>query len=116
MHELSLAKELVRLVDMQCDEHGYRHVLCIHLQLDAYSCAAPEALSFAFASLRAGRLAEARLDIHQAESPGYCSICGYRTMLDQAYAACARCGGIMLPEKAGEMRTGEIRVTELEVI
>jgi len=116
MHELSLARELVRLVDEQCDAHGYRQVLCIHLQLDAFSCAAPEALGFAFESLRSDRLADARLEIRQTESEGHCSICGHRTLLHEAYAACARCGGMMLPERADKMRAGDIRITELEVV
>jgi len=116
MHELSLARELVRLVDEQCEQHGYQQVLCIHLKLDAFSCAAPEALGFAFESLRTGKLATARLDIRQADAEGHCSICGCRAMLDEAYAACSRCGGIMLPAQAGVMRAGDIRVTELEVI
>jgi len=131
MHEMSLARELVRLVDEQCEAHGYRQVLCIHLQLDAYSCAAPEAISFAFESARYGRLAEARLEIERVESVGCCSICSYRAVLNEAYAACPRCGGMMMPLQAGgqrsaslrsdslqtsAMQAGDIRVTGLEVI
>ena len=121
MHEVSLARELVRLVEEQCEAHGYQQVLRIQLQLDAFSCAAPEALDFAFESLRRGRLARARLDIRQTVAAGQCSICRYSAMLEKAYADCPRCGGIMLPEHAevaqdGAMRSGDIRVTELEVI
>jgi len=121
MHELSLARELVWLVEEQCEAHGYQQVLRIQLQLDAFSCAAPEALDFAFESLRRGRLARARLDIRQADAAGQCSICRYRAMLEKAYADCPRCGGMMLPEQSdvtegGAMRGGDMRVTELEVI
>jgi hydrogenase nickel incorporation protein HypA/HybF len=111
MHELSLARELVRLVDQQCDLHGYRQVKQIHLQLGAFSCVAPEALCFAFDSVRYGRLEQTRLQIRQVETRGGCTVCGYQAMLNEAYAACARCGGMMMPQEVDEMR-----VTELEVI
>ncbi len=116
MHEMSLARELVRLVELQCDLHGYLQVKEIHLQLGAYSCVAPEALSFAFDSVRSGRLENTQLRIRRAESRSSCSICGYQEKLSEAYVACVRCGGIMAPQDPDEMQTGEMRVTQLEVI
>lgn len=111
MHEMSLARELVRLVEQQCDQHGYRQVEKIHLQLGAFSCVAPEAMHFAFASMRMGRLDHTQLEIRQVESNCGCGVCGYQETLGEAYAACARCGGVMMPNNFDEMR-----ITELEVI
>jgi len=111
MHEMSLARELVRLVGQQCDQQGYRQVKKIHLQLGPFSCVAPEALNFAFDSMRTGRFENTRLEIRRIEANGSCGVCGYQESLCEAYAACAHCGGIMLPDNADEMR-----ITELEVI
>jgi hydrogenase nickel incorporation protein HypA/HybF len=111
MHEMSLAREMVRLVEQQCDQHGYRQVKKIHLQLGAFSCVAPEALCFAFDSMRIGRFEDTKLKIRQVEVNGNCGVCGYQEMLSEAYAACARCGGVMMPNN-----TDEMRITELEVI
>jgi hydrogenase nickel incorporation protein HypA/HybF len=116
MHEVSLVRELVRLVELQCDQHGYRQVKEIHLQLGVYSCVAPEALRFAFDSVRSGRLENTQLKIRQVESRSSCSICGYQEKLSEAYVACARCGGMMMPQEFEGMQPGEMRVTQLEVI
>jgi len=111
MHEMSLAREMVRLVEQQCDQHGYRQVKKIYLQLGAFSCVVPEALSFAFDSMRTGRFEDTQLKIRQVEANGSCGVCGYQESQGEAYAACVRCGGIMLPNNADEMR-----ITELEVV
>ncbi len=116
MHEMSLARELARLVEQQCDQYGYRQVKEIHLQLGAFSCVAPEALNFAFDSVRSGRLEKTQLKVCQVETRGRCSLCGYQQMLNEAYAPCSQCGGIMMSQEINGLRAGEMRITELEVI
>lgn len=69
MHELSLAAELLTLIEPAAQRHGARRVASVRLELGAAACVEDDALAFAFDAVTRGSCAEgARLDI--ARVPG----------------------------------------------
>lgn len=112
VHELSLAREIVRLTEAAAKTERFSCVTRIHLQLGALSCAQPEALDFAFAACRQGSLlGEAELDIARSPALGRCPDCGGTTEMWSRLDGCAHCHGTALLADGGD----ELRITELEV-
>ncbi len=75
MHELSLTREIVRIV---CDAAQHRRIYTVTLEIGTLSCVSPEAIAFCFEAVAQGTLAEgARLDIRRTEGEE----CNVATML-----------------------------------
>jgi len=112
MHEMALAREIVRLTEQAAAEQHVRRVTRIHLQLGALSCAQPDALDFAFTACRQGSmLGEAELAIARKPALGRCPDCGDVSEMWSRLDGCAHCHGKMLLAEGGE----ELRIVELEV-
>ncbi len=111
MHEVSLVREMKRLVEQQAADGQFSRVKCIHLELGSNACVSRDSLEFAFESVRSGLLAGTNLAIHTVLAKGSCSACGLSAVMSERVAECAACGGLMLAEGGDEMR-----ITELEVV
>ncbi|MES0371233.1 MAG: hydrogenase maturation nickel metallochaperone HypA [Mariprofundaceae bacterium] len=111
MHELSLAREMVRIVQMQADSEHFSKVKKIYLSLGALSCVSAESLSFAFDAVRTDMLKDTELQIEKVPVSGQCSNCGAETEMWQHLEPCKQCGTEILASEGGE----EIKVRELEV-
>lgn len=112
MHELALAKEIVRLMETAAKEQHFACVKRIHLQLGALSCAQPEALDFAFTACRQGELlGGAELAIARKPALGRCPDCGGTTEMWSRLDGCAHCHGTALLAEGGD----ELKIIELEV-
>lgn len=111
MHEVSLVRELNRLVEHEAAVRHFSKVERVHVALGAHACVSEQSLRFAFESLRGGVLAEAELAVRLVQAKGECRACGARAVMTERIGTCAACGGVMLPQGGDEMR-----ITELEVI
>ena len=111
MHELSLVREMKRLVELQAEQQQFSRVKSIHIELGSNACVSRDSLEFAFESVRFGLLEGTTLAIHTVLAKGCCSACGLSTVMSERVAACLACGGLMLAEGGDDMR-----ITELEVV
>lgn len=111
MHEVSLVRELSRLVEQEAATRDFSKVERVHVALGAHACVSEESLRFAFESLRGGVLAEAELAVRTMQAKGVCRTCGVLSVMAERIGTCAACGGVILPQGGDEMR-----ITELEVI
>ncbi len=111
MHEVSLVRELKRLVEQQAAASRFSRVKCIHIELGSNACVSKDSLAFAFEAVRSGLLENTRLDIHMVLAKGQCSACGLQAVMHERLSDCVACGGLVLAEGGDEMR-----ITELEVV
>jgi len=111
MHELSLASEMVRIVQEQSVSQKFSEVKRIHLLLGSLSCVSDEAFRFAFDAVRTPLLEEAELRIEKIPATGQCTGCGACAKMWHRLERCESCGAEMLLSDGGD----EIRIRELEV-
>ena len=100
MHELSIAEELLEIIETKAREADIGRVERITLRIGEYSGIMPEALEFAFSVLSRGKPSEgAEIEI-QTVAPEYvCKECGY--IESSPEDGCSRCGGTDLVLKHG---------------
>ncbi|MFP4161240.1 MAG: hydrogenase maturation nickel metallochaperone HypA [Ectothiorhodospira sp.] len=111
MHELSLAREVLRIIEAQARLSGFDRVHGVHLEIGALSCVDPDALAFAFEAVTAGTLAQgARLSLLQSPARGACRRCGNGYTMESLVTPCPCCGA------PGQVVSGlEMRLRDLEV-
>ncbi len=111
MHEVSLVREMKRLVEHEAELRQFSRVKSIHIELGSNACVSQDALRFAFESVRSGLLEDTNLDIHTILAKGCCRGCGLSAMMTEHIGVCAACGALILAAGGDEMR-----ITELEVV
>lgn len=95
MHELSIARQLVRMIRQQLNHTGTTHqrVLTIRLTMGPFSCIHPEALGRAYRALtHQTPLANASLQIHKLPYRGVCGRCDVVSTLSDPFSVCPHCG------------------------
>lgn len=113
MHEISLAEEILRIVEASSDLEGFTQVQKITLEVGQMSGVEPEALAFALTHMASGSLIEgADIQLDLLPGSGYCAVCKARVPMDFALAPCRICGQYPLSSIEGT----ELRVRNLEVI
>lgn len=112
MHELSLSRSMVGIIEGEAAVHGFGRVSKVRLEVGALSCVAPEALSFCFDAATRGTIAEgASLEILTTPGSAWCRDCDAAVPIGQLGDPCPRCGGYSLRVEAGR----EVRIKDLEV-
>jgi hydrogenase nickel incorporation protein HypA/HybF len=112
MHELSLAYQLVELIEAAANTDGFRRVRIVHLEVGRLSCVEPQALAMAFEAASQGTCAEgAELALQDVGAEGACPACGQHQALETLYDACQSCGQLPLKVLTGT----QLRVRDLEV-
>ena len=112
MHELSLSRAMVEIMESEAATHRFGRVSKVRLEVGALSCVAPEALSFCFDAATRGTLAEgAVLEIRTIPGSAWCRDCDRAVPIGQLGDPCPRCDGYGLRIRAGD----EIRIRDLEV-
>ncbi|MBN2323848.1 MAG: hydrogenase maturation nickel metallochaperone HypA [Spirochaetes bacterium] len=100
MHELSIAEELLEIIETRARDAGIHRVERITLKIGEYSGIMPEALEFAFLVLSRGRCTEGAEIEMQAVAPEYlCKKCGLTQPAPQE--GCSGCGSFDLTLKRG---------------
>ena len=113
MHELSVLEGLLELMEDQARSSGFTRVKRVILGIGQLSCVEPEAMTFCFASVVAGTLAEdAALEINQIPGAGRCPACDREVPMSSRLDPCPHCGRYQLQVTAGS----DIRLEALDVL
>lgn len=112
MHELTLAENIVQLVEQTASRERARRVKTVYVEIGRLAAVDTDALRFAFEVVtRSGSTATAQLTIIDVDGAGTCSDCGAATPMNDLYAVCAQCGSAHVHVISGH----EMRVKEIEI-
>lgn len=113
MHELALAQEVADIVAATARRHGVQRVTAVRIEVGELAHVEPEALSFCFASVVRGTVAQgAHLEIERTPGMAWCMPCGDTVPLARRGDACPVCGSHQLTAVRGE----ELRVRDIQVV
>ncbi|WP_215522940.1 hydrogenase maturation nickel metallochaperone HypA [Varibaculum prostatecancerukia] len=110
MHEVSLARQLARIVSRHA---AGREVLEVELEVGHLRQVVPEALQFAWSAVRKNTLSgSARLNITEIPAVIVCENCGAKTQMGEVLDfRCSQCHAREVATISGE----EFRVVSIEV-
>lgn len=112
MHEMSLAENMLRIIEDAAHQQGFTRVRTVWLEIGQLACVELESLRFGFDVVTRGSIAEqARLEIVETAGQGHCEKCARDFPLTALYEACPECGRYDVKVTGGD----EMRVKELEV-
>ena len=93
MHELTVAQEIIRIIQDEQTRQNFDKVDLIRLKAGCFSCIDPHALEFAFQVVREGSCAaKARIDMTLEPVRIECRACGCSAEVDNASSSCPKCG------------------------
>jgi len=97
MHEASLMKNLLAIVEQAAHDEGGGPVRVVHLRLGAMAGVNADALRFAFDVMSPGTAAEGgRLEIEDVPLRVRCRKCGAESLPRDFVFACGSCGSVEL--------------------
>lgn len=112
MHEMSLAENVLQIIEESARSQNFRRVRSVVLEIGRLSAVEPEAMRFCFDAAMTGSIAEgARLEIIETEGVGRCERCAFDMPLAALYDPCPNCGSYQIRVTSGDL----MRVRELEV-
>lgn len=112
MHELTLARSILELVNKRASEINSQSVKKIYLEIGELTGIDQESLRFSFNVVAKGSIAEqASLEIIEIKGQAICDFCHETVMLKNYYDGCKICGQYSLRIIQGE----ELRVKSMEV-
>ena len=112
MHELSLAAEILRLVQDAAARERFNRVVTLRLEAGALAGVEVDALRFALDAVAPGTCLEgAAIAIEQPPGRAWCSDCAAEVAIDSRAEPCPICGGHGLRTTGGS----GLRVRELLV-
>ena len=112
MHEMSLAENVLQIIEDAADEQKFTRVKTVWLEIGQLSCVEPDALRFHFEVVTRDSLAhQAQLEIIKILGHGCCNQCGTEMPLSSIYDSCSNCGNYDIRI----IRGNEMRVKELDV-
>ena len=113
MHEMALTESIVEIACEEARKQSAARVTRVRLAVGQLSHAEPDALTFCFAAVAAGTLAEgAELEIERTPGAGWCLDCGKTVALAERFGACPECGKYRVQMTAGD----ELKIRELEIV
>lgn len=108
MHELSIAQNIVDIIQENVKEENLRGVKSVKVQVGELSTVVPDSLEFCFSAIVSETpLTNARLDIQRTPFQVFCQSC--QMILPSV-------GGIALCPKCGKSDTRVVSGTELHVV
>ncbi len=112
MHEMSLAENVLQIIEESARTQNFRRVRTVVLEIGALAAVEPDAMRFCFDAVTHGSIAEgARLEILDKPGEGWCAECGKTVLLCERLGLCPKCGGARVEITGGN----EMRIKELEV-
>lgn len=112
MHEVSLAEEILRIVESTAVEQAFSKVEGLTLEIGDLAGVEAEALEFALTHMATGTLLEgATLTLLTVPGSGYCKLCRVRAPIEFIQSPCPKCGEQPLLDLEGT----ELRIRDLEV-
>lgn len=112
MHELSLAAEILRLVQQAAARERFQRVAMLRLEAGALAGVEVAALRFALDAVAPGTcLEDAHIDIEQPAGRAWCGRCAAEVAIDSRADPCPTCGSVALHPTGGDA----LRVLDLLV-
>ncbi len=113
MHELSLADEILRLVQGAAARDHFRQVATLRLEAGALAGVEVSALRFALEAIAPGTCLEgACIEIDEPPGLAWCARCAAEVTIDSRADPCPRCGGYPVQVSGGD----ELRMLDLVVL
>ena len=113
MHELSLADEILRMVEAAALRDQFRRVATLRLEAGTLAGVEVSALRFALEAIIPGTcLEDATIDIDQPPGRGWCAQCAAEVTLETRTDACPQCGAYPVKPTSGSA----LRVLDLLVM
>ena len=112
MHELSVAQNIISIVEEHTKDHQDKKIKTVHLKVGKMSNVLIDSLRFCFESLISGtRLAEAKLLVEEITVTLFCGSCKKQTEISEFSFSCVHCGSTNVQMISGN----ELTISELEV-
>ncbi len=112
MHEMSLAEDVLQLINEASVKDQFTKVVTVWLEIGQLSSVEPQSMAFCFDAIKRGSVAAgARLEILALPGVGWCEDCATSVPMSDAFCECPQCGGYQVRITGGT----EMRVKELEV-
>lgn len=113
MHEMTLAEEVLQIVEDAARREGFRRVHALWLEIGKLSSVEPEALRFCFEAVaRDSVAAGARVEIVATAGAAWCYDCAAPVALAALDDACPLCGRHRFRVTGG----AQMRVRQLEAV
>jgi hydrogenase nickel incorporation protein HypA/HybF len=112
MHEMSLAENVLQIIEESARTQNFRRVRSVVLEIGRLAAVESDAMRFCFDAVVSGSIAEgARLEIIETPGEGRCMACGMAVAMQEPYGLCPECGSPRLQVLGGD----RMRVVNLEV-
>lgn len=112
MHELSLAEDMLTMIQQRAETQQFKTVSKVWLEIGSLSHVEAEAMIFCFDAVMAGTLAEgAQLEIIQTQAQGKCRQCQHTSAVEHLYDPCPECGEFGVDIVKGD----QVRIKSLAV-
>jgi hydrogenase nickel incorporation protein HypA/HybF len=112
MHEIAIMESTLEIAADRARQENATAIDVIRLRVGVLSGVVPEALEFAFETLKIGTLAErGKLEIERVPAMFTCSVCGRETEQDFMEYDCPKCGGMLALRGGGS----DLELSQMEV-
>ena len=112
MHELSVAQNIVEIIQQHVPESELKRVAAVRLKIGAIAGIVPESLEFSFQAITAeSMLRHAHLEIESLPFRIHCNACGTATENSVGFALCDTCGSADTKILSGS----ELHIVEIEI-
>ncbi len=112
MHEMSLAENVLQIIEDAAAEQNFSRVKTVRLEIGQLAGVEAEAMKFCFEAVTRDSIAQgAKLEIIETPGLAHCTHCAMTVHVRTLYDACPQCGKFPLQVTGGN----EMRVKELGV-
>jgi len=112
MHELSIAMNIIDIVEEEMNKYHATNVGKIELEIGSLSGVVPEMLEFALKeSMQDHPVKHAKIVINHIQAEGKCEQCGLTQKIETFYDPCSHCGNYNLTIKSGR----ELNIKSIEI-
>ncbi len=112
MHEMSLAENIMQIIEETALEQKFSRVKTVWLKIGQLACVEQESLRFFFDVVTQDSIAQqAKLEIIEVAGQAQCSQCNCHVSIVTLYEACPHCGNYSLQVIQGD----GMQIKELEV-
>jgi len=93
MHEVSIAMNILQIIEEELSRNPGKNVVQVHLQIGVLSGVVPDSLLFALeASKQNGILKNAEISIEHLGAIALCPDCGNQFETEDYFGVCSQCG------------------------
>ena len=112
MHELSIAQNIVEIIQQSVPQHEWTNVRVVRLKVGTLSGVVPDSLDFCFGVISSQTsFPNAKLEIQRIPFAVHCSSCNETIINEVGVVVCQSCGSVETEVISGR----ELQVTEVEL-